>query len=346
MKAFETTQAKYVNLLIRWLEGQGGDCSGQLATHNLERAVVAHPDASLPTSRALSFFQSLMRKVIAPDLGLRVGAGVSPGFLGDVGHGMLSSASIGDALKFCEQHYGAVTNLFTMQVREQGKVVEITWLPIRALPYDIMLFAYDLALAAFDRFAVTVMGADCPMYDAHLTRSEPSHAAAYRKLARVRCHFGEPGLPSLRIRVPAAVLQVPMPLRHPEECAAAHERLMRRKAATPALGQVAPWVSMMLWASNECQPSLEFLAQTLGVSGRTLNRKLTAEGCNFRVLSTQVRFERACQMLADGALTVAQVSSRLGYADVPSFIRAFKAVSGGVSPGQYVPAPMPDASVG
>jgi AraC-like DNA-binding protein len=336
MKAFETTQAKYVNLLIRWLEGQGGDCSGQLATHKLERAVVAHPDASLPTSRALSFFQSLMRKVIAPDLGLRVGSGVSPGFLGDVGHGMLSSATIGDALKFCEQHYGAVTNLFSMQVREQGKVVEITWLPIRALPYDIILFAFDLALAAFDRFAVLVMGHDCPLYDAYLTRSEPSHAAAYRKMVRVRCHFGGEGIPSLRICVPAAVLAVPMPLRHPEACAAAHERLLHRQATTPELGQVTPWVSMMLWESNGCQPSIEFLAKTIGVSGRTLNRKLTAEGGNFRELSTKVRFERACRMLAQHELTVAQISSRLGYADVPSFIRAFKAVSGGVPPGHYV----------
>jgi AraC-like DNA-binding protein len=338
MKAIETTQAKYVNLLIRWLEGQGRDCSGPLATHSLDRAVLAHPDASVPTSRALSFFQTLMRKLIAPDLGLRVGAGVSPGFLGDVGHGMLSSATVGDALTFSERHYGAVTNLFTMQVREQGKLVEITWLPIRALPYDIILFAFDLALAAFDRFAALVMGPDCPMYDAYLTRSEPPHAAAYRKMARVRCHFGEPGPPSLRIRVPATVLDTPMPLRHPEECAAAHERLLRRMKGTPESGRVTPWVLMMLWESNGCQPSIEFLAQTIGMSGRTLNRKLTAEGGNFRVLSTKVRFERACRMLAEQVLTVAQISSQLGYADAPSFIRAFKAVSGGVPPGQYVSA--------
>lgn len=58
------------------------------------------------------------------------------------------------------------------------------------------------------------------------------------------------------------------------------------------------------------------------------------------VSMTEAVVRMACRLLSEGELSVAEVSSRVGYADVPSFVRAFKALSG-VTPGRFGQATPP-----
>jgi AraC-like DNA-binding protein len=66
----------------------------------------------------------------------------------------------------------------------------------------------------------------------------------------------------------------------------------------------------------------------LNISPRTLARYLDAENASFRDLSLQVRTERARQLLAAGDFSVTQIAYRLGYTDVASFVRSFRAQTG------------------
>jgi AraC-like DNA-binding protein len=85
---------------------------------------------------------------------------------------------------------------------------------------------------------------------------------------------------------------------------------------------------MMLREAEDSRPTLEQLARFVNTSTRTLARYLEAEDTSFRELSLQVRTERARQMLADGSRSVTQVAYRLGYTDVASFVRSFRAQTG------------------
>jgi AraC-like DNA-binding protein len=62
---------------------------------------------------------------------------------------------------------------------------------------------------------------------------------------------------------------------------------------------------------------------------------LVAEGASFGRLSRQVRHDKACELLAQPALSLAAVAHRLGYTDLSNFSRAFKALAGGQTPGEY-----------
>jgi AraC-like DNA-binding protein len=66
------------------------------------------------------------------------------------------------------------------------------------------------------------------------------------------------------------------------------------------------------------------VARELGLSGRTLQRRLGDEGASFQLLMTDVRRARARELLADPALDIDEVALLLGYEDQNSFFRAFR----------------------
>lgn len=75
------------------------------------------------------------------------------------------------------------------------------------------------------------------------------------------------------------------------------------------------------------------VARSLGVSVATLRRRLDEQAVSFRDLRVRALSERARQLLQAG-LPPADVADRIGFADVRSFARAFKAWTG-VTPAAY-----------
>ncbi|MCR8630142.1 AraC family transcriptional regulator [Paenibacillus radicis (ex Xue et al. 2023)] len=66
------------------------------------------------------------------------------------------------------------------------------------------------------------------------------------------------------------------------------------------------------------------VASELGMSDRTLQRRLTDEGTTFNQLLTQARHEQAREYLADPKLDIKEVAFLIGYEDQNSFYRAFR----------------------
>jgi AraC-like DNA-binding protein len=70
------------------------------------------------------------------------------------------------------------------------------------------------------------------------------------------------------------------------------------------------------------------LAQCLGVSPRTLRRRLREEDTSFARLLDDVRREVALGQLAGPAPPIAELAAQLGFSGVPAFYRAFKRWTG------------------
>lgn len=72
------------------------------------------------------------------------------------------------------------------------------------------------------------------------------------------------------------------------------------------------------------RPDIQTISSELGMSDRTLQRRLTEEGTSFKHLLTQVRHEQAREYLADPSLDIKEVAFLIGYEDQNSFYRAFR----------------------
>jgi AraC-like DNA-binding protein len=76
------------------------------------------------------------------------------------------------------------------------------------------------------------------------------------------------------------------------------------------------------------------MAVLLGVSERTLQRRLTELGRSFSDVVEDFRREEAARLLATPGLHLVEVAGRLGYAEQTSFTRAFRRWTG-TTPGAW-----------
>ncbi|MBW8865119.1 MAG: AraC family transcriptional regulator [Verrucomicrobia bacterium] len=82
------------------------------------------------------------------------------------------------------------------------------------------------------------------------------------------------------------------------------------------------------------RPTLQHIAQKLGMSVRTLQRRLTAAGLTFQQLIEDTRRELARHYLKHSAIELNETAYLLGYEDANSFFRAFHLWEG-APPGEW-----------
>ncbi|HXZ22939.1 MAG TPA: AraC family transcriptional regulator ligand-binding domain-containing protein [Pseudolabrys sp.] len=69
---------------------------------------------------------------------------------------------------------------------------------------------------------------------------------------------------------------------------------------------------------------IDIVAGKLGMSSKTLARKLTSEGCSFAQTLNDLRSALAHRYLADRSLTISEIAWLLGYSEIGAFTRAFQ----------------------
>jgi AraC-like DNA-binding protein len=81
-------------------------------------------------------------------------------------------------------------------------------------------------------------------------------------------------------------------------------------------------------------PEISAAARDLGMSERSLRRRLTADGTSYRDVVRSALEASAGRMLRDSTCTIKETAVALGFADPAAFHRAFKRWTG-MTPGEY-----------
>jgi AraC-like DNA-binding protein len=74
--------------------------------------------------------------------------------------------------------------------------------------------------------------------------------------------------------------------------------------------------------------SLDAIAEQLGMSSKTLERRLAEQGQNFSALLDRTRFNAVTRYLQDTDMDLTQVAYLAGYTGPPTLVRAFKRWTG------------------
>lgn len=135
--------------------------------------------------------------------------------------------------------------------------------------------------------------------------------------------------PANGILIKNQVLEKPLPQRN--------EVLLNTllEHATQILADIDRNQSMTVQVKNmlrlmlaEHSPSSTLIAEKLGVSGRTLQRRLLEEGTYYKDVLNELRLEMAMHYLQNTTLSLDRISEKLGYAEPRSFYRSFKQWTG------------------
>lgn len=241
---------------------------------------------------------------------------------GFVGFGLISCATLREAIEFSERYFRARVPAFTNAMTVQGDEVVIELRETVPLgPYRA--FVMDLVVVELCSLFAKVMGLDPASAGwasrIHVPHAEPQAYARYRD----RLPPFTFNQRAVEIHFPARMLDEPIATADPVSVQLAIERceqeMSRQAAASGTRGQVVE----RLRCEGGRYPELAEVAEQLHVSERTLKRHLQAEGCSFQALLDEVRQRDAERLLANPQLAIKQVADAVGYADPANFARAF-----------------------
>ncbi|CAM3828945.1 AraC family transcriptional regulator [Aeromicrobium ponti] len=89
-----------------------------------------------------------------------------------------------------------------------------------------------------------------------------------------------------------------------------------------SITEVVKWIIKRSLTAG--RPHIHTVASELGMSDRTLQRRLTEEGTRFNQLLTQVRHNQAREYLSSPSIDIKEVAFLVGYEDQNAFYRAFR----------------------
>jgi len=188
--------------------------------------------------------------------------------------------------------------------------------------------AFDLVVGTAYRILVATSDNRWQPDCVHLVRRAPGDPAAWRRVYAVPIEFGATfnGLSST-----GAAMRAPNP--KADEVMARHARqllhLVPIDSAEDAVNERVRRAITLLLPSGRA--TIDQVAAQLGMSARSLQRRLDDEGHQFGDLLGWVRRELATAYLANSAHPITMIAGLLGYASPSSFTRWFAATFG-VSP--------------
>ena len=237
-----------------------------------------------------------------------------------VGHGLQAMTSCG--------HLRAPHTQLIMQ--PSGDEMRLVLEDRVALTGDESRALLDLVLLSNQALIESQLGR--PMYEGRFEfpYSPPEYAHRYTELFHGSVRFG---CREAAIVIPRRWLSVESPFADPTTYHAALERLGLSARRFEGDRRLVARVEQIL-AQRGARLGLRCTARLLGVSDRTLTRRLGGQGTSFQELADESRRARAVALLQDPGLTVAEIAYALDYEDAANFGRAFRRWYG-TSPGRY-----------
>lgn len=285
---------------------------------------LARQDLMLSHQQTRTMILRAQRLLSDPALGLASGARQSVVSWGLPGLAMLTCETFGEAISYGLQHQGHAGAMLEhrFQVDEREAHLEVA-----PLLFDVAIehFLVEESFAGALAVARRLLGPSFRLLRLDLAYTRPKHEEAYRRMFRCPLRFEAA---SHRLSFESFWLDTRMPGYDRATCGLVREQLNRLLRRPLERHQVVESLTTRLRAEIEQAPSQVLMAREVNVSDRTLRRRLRAHDTSFRSLRDSTRYERARDLLAHTAMTIAEVAETVGYSDARAFRRAFKRWSG------------------
>lgn len=249
------------------------------------------------------------------DIGLRCGSGRRLAELGLVGHAIASCRTLGAALQIAIAHGGVGDALRQVDYQTRGRewIAEVH--PMPDLSQGTRRLVCEEWMASFFAFLVEVTQITRPEVGIELDY-DPLPDVDYARWLPVRPAFGRR---RCRLLLPASLLDQRV-LSYDHDML---HLILRHFAERPVEQGYAERVRRYLVLNEGSEPRLAAAAARIGISDRTLIRRLAEEGMSFRALLEDHRRGYALALARDGRIGLKQIAAALGYRSEQSFKRAF-----------------------
>lgn len=328
-----TIPASYGLSLLSLMTERGHTADDILAGSELSRAQLQDQHAQIGGWQYVIMLNNALR--LGGDAGLAYELGLRSQVTkhGFVGFGLISCATLREAIEFSERYFQARVSVFRSDMSIKGDQVVIELHETVPLGPQRPLIL-DMVLVELCSLFAKVMGTDTNAsgWTSEIWVPYPEPVAYARYKGRLpRFKFAQQ---AVQIRFPARMLDEPIPSADPVSVQLAIDRCEQEMAKKAAQQTTADLVRHHLVCKDGRYPDVAAMAQKLLLSERTLKRRLQDEGCSFQALLDQARHQDSLRLLGNPALAIKQVAEAVGYTDPANFARAFAKWTG-ISPREW-----------
>lgn len=284
-----------------------------------------HAGAMLTLQQELAFYRNTLELSADPAIGLKLGELFLPQRYGLFGYALLSAATFRHALTLTEKFGRLSFSFFSFNF---GVAAEGAWFSLSEPPpleqrlVDLYLDR-DMSAARVD--SSEILGQPFRPTQVHLAHDGRGRRAAYR--AHFGCEVYFDSEPS-RLVFDPVLLESPLPQSDPESLGQLQQQCQLLIAKLSRQGQFVDHVRMIMLARPGYFPDIDFVAEKLGISVRTLRRRLGEEGGSYRAMLDEIRYGLAREYLAGTGLPMEEIAHLLGYSEAGNFTHAFRRWSG------------------
>lgn len=304
----------YARILTRLASQLGMNTSRLLSESGIHDALMSDPEGHVSINQLLALFRVAEQNSPVPCLGARYGMQLDLS-----AHGLLAYSMI------AQQRADDLTRRLIQFLRIRVPLMEIELVPLGE--GAVIRLHQRWPLDEMENFLVdTYLGSMCRI------------SATLSKNALIQLQSTD----SDRIRDLSEIFGAAVEGGHSSDQLVVRQCQMQgAQGADGHGGSEAEWnadhVVALIRHYIHCNPgrycTLEYAAEKLGLTPRTLTRYLAAGGESFSQLRNQARLKFAMHYLRDTDFSIADIAEKLGYSDQASFTKAFRGWTGH-SPGR------------
>lgn len=272
-------------------------------------------------TRHLALWEHVIRTLDDPGFAITYAATMSIDDYGVLGLACKTAKNVREALQVLQRYIGAYADLITIGL--DGDALTLTRPGPDTMGYRA---AVESSLAEILGAMRQLAGTDVVPNAVTFAHRSPADISSYR------VHFGlVPRFDAERHALVLSAQTLERPLRasdgalHRYLTGALDDLVATRMQREPT------WAIRVRSEALRLIPNslaIETIARSLGISARTLQRRLTGEATTFEIVLDEARRELADALLADPTRSVSEVATACGFAEASSFSRAYRRWTG------------------
>jgi len=310
----------WVRHVVRAMTAEGLDMPALMRAAGIDPAVLDDPDGRVPSDKVSALWTLAVQRSGNPAIGLSAASKAGPGGFDLVGYAMMSVPDLRGVLERICRYVRIVSDVADMEVVETDGGVGVTLdLRVIALSVPWQRYAYDfMVLLTFCRWVLArdlrpawfEMAAPA---ETDLFFHERMFGCPIRPLSTRYALFFSPADAALSLPTANSVLSQ------------FHDSLVEEKMKRLGLSQIGVRVrDEIVRHLAEGEPRRPMIARLLGMSDRTLRRRLEDEGTSFGQLLDEARRDLAAHYVSRADLSLGEIAYLLGFNNQSSFFRAWK----------------------
>lgn len=326
-----TLLAAAANGVVPMIERHGGDVDAIFGRAGLDIDDIASPFNELNLMRYCALFEEAARVTGNDNFGLYFGQDFAPRRLGAIGYVAINSPTLAAGLRNLVHYFPAHQDDSILTVEEAQDVL---WLHYQIVHPRILGRRQDaeLSLGMFCNIFRHALGKDWRPLKVRFEHGPPDGRSEHEACFGAPVEFGRP---TNAIAVRRGDLDAVMPDSDPHLLSVIEPVLAERRQLRGSPEDLPARLGARIRLSlGEATPSLRQVAEELGMSPWSLQRRLRANGVSFQDVVRGSRRELALRHVGGSDVPLTEIALALGYSEQSAFSRAFRSWTG-MSPRTY-----------